>query len=233
MALGNTPRRETTFAVEASKSYAFGLHFKTPDDLPVDLTGCELRLVATEPPHVGGTEVISLVATSSAPVTGFAQFNFQADDLTLEPGSYAYDVTLLPPTGYSSPIIKGYIEVGPNTDLDSSNVYAGVEVGSDVTVFMEHGDVVSITIERVDGLYMVVAALIEDFSEAMAAEVAKAEAAAVESAESADLSKSYHDDMQVWLDNAGFPFWKGTYAEYQAIQHKEEVLYLLIDEAAL
>jgi hypothetical protein len=231
VALGNTPRRETTIAVEASKSYAFGLYFKTPDGLPVDLTDCELRLVAAEAPHVGGTEVMSLVAVSTAPQSGLAQFNMQASDLALEPGSYSYDVTLLPPTGYSSPIIKGYIEVGPNTDLDTDNVYVGVEVGSDVTVFMEHGDVVEITIERVDGLYMIVSALIEDFNEAMQAEVDKAAGHAQDSANSASLSQSYAQEMQVWLDNAGYPFWKGTYAEYQALSPKREVLYLLTDEA--
>jgi hypothetical protein len=231
VALGNTPRRETTFAVEANKSYAFGLHFQTPDGLPVDLTGCEVRLIAAEGPHPGGVEVLSKVAESQAPFTGFTQFNLQAEDLSLEPGSYVYDVTLLPPTGYSSPIIKGYIEVGSNTDLESGNVYSGVEVGSEITVFMEHGDVVDITIERVDGLYIVVASLVEDFTEAMAIEVDKAAASAVEASESAELSKSYHDDMQVWLDNAGFPFWKGTYAEYQLITPKAEVLYLLVDEA--
>jgi hypothetical protein len=38
--------------------------------------------------------------------------------------------------------------------------------------------------------------------------------------------------MQAWLDNAGFPFWKGTQAEYNAINpKKDEVLYLITDEA--
>lgn len=231
MALGNTPRRETTISVEASKSYAFGMHFIDEEKLPLDLTGCELRLVAAEAPHVGGTEVINLLATSDAPATGFAQFNFQAADLELEPGSYAYDVTLLPPTGYSSPIIKGYIEVGSNMDLDTDNVYSGVQVGSDITVTFGPSEVIEITIERVDGLYMVVKELIKDFSEAMAAEVEKASDFADAAAESAVLSERHNDEMQVWLDNAGFPFWKGTYAEYQSITPKQEVLYLIVDEA--
>lgn len=232
MALGNTPRRETVIAVEANKSYAFGLNFKTPDGLPVDLTACEVRLVAAEAPHVGGTEVMSLVATSQEPTTGFTQFNMQAEDLALEPGSYPYDVTLYPQTGYSTPIVKGYIEIGTNTDLDTSNIYSGVEVGSDITVFMEHGDLLEITIERVDGLYVVVGEIIRDFEEQMAAEVAKAADFATDAQNSAELSQSYADSMQVWLDNAGFPFWKGTQAQYNAINpKKDEVLYLITDEA--
>ena len=62
MALGNTPRRETNIAVEANKSYSFGIWFKTAEGTPVDLTGSELRFVATENAYHNGAEVISLVA---------------------------------------------------------------------------------------------------------------------------------------------------------------------------
>ena len=91
MALGNTPRRETNIAVEASKSYVLGLMFQqranedTPE--PVDLTNCIVRLVATDPPSRGSSEVLSILATIDQPETGLAQFKFQAADLTLEPGS--------------------------------------------------------------------------------------------------------------------------------------------------
>jgi hypothetical protein len=230
VALGNTPRRETIFSVETSKSYAFGVRFKTLEDTPVDLTGCDVRLVISEPGYFGGAEVLSLLATSADFRTGFVQFNLQAQDLALEPASYPFDITLIPTSDYSTPILKGLFEVGPNTDLDTSNVYSGVNVGSDITVTLEHGDIIDITIERVDGVYLILGGMIEDFSEEMAAAVAAAEAAAAEAEDAAELSKSYHDDMQVWLDNAGFPFWKGTYAEYQAITKKEEVLYLITDE---
>ena len=233
MALGNTPRRETSFAIEASKSYSFGMWFKTPDDLPVDLTTCEVRMVVTAPLQMGGTEVISIQAVSAQPLSGFTWFNLQAEDLALEPGSYPYDVTFYPDSGYSTPIIKGYLEIGANTDPDTSNVYLPINTDSDVTVVMSQGDVVGVTIEQVDGLYVIIAGLIEDFSAEMAAQVAAAEAAAAAAAGSAELSQSYHDDMQVWLDNAGFPFWKGTYAEYQALTPKAEVLYLITDEVVV
>lgn len=229
MALGNTPRRETTFAVEANKSYAFGLRFVHPDKTAIDLTGCTLRMVVIEGPHVGGTQVLAKVADMTDPTLGFAQFNLQAEDLALDPGSYSYDVTLLPTSGYSSPIIKGYFEVGPNVDFDSSNKYLGLEVGSEITVTFEQGDVVEITIDRVDGLYVLVAGLMEDFKEEMEAAVGQAETAAGEAAASADLAEGYAGQMQVWLDNAGFPFWKGTQAQYDIITPKAEVLYLITD----
>lgn len=231
MALGNTPNRETSFAVEASKSYAFGVRFITEDGLPVDITDCVVRMVLTDSPYQGGTEVLSTVAVSEDPSSGFTWFSLQAEDLALEPGTYSYDITFLPPSGYSTPIIKGFFEIGTNTDQDSSNIYENINSSSDITVTMAGGDLVSITIERVDGLYVIVSEMMKDFSDQMAVEVAKAADSASDAYDSAVLAQEYAASMQVWLDNAGYPFWKGTYAEYQAISPKKEVLYLLVDEA--
>ena len=230
MALGNTPRRETNIAVEASKSYALGLHFVSEDGEPVDLTDCVIRFVATEPPHRGSTEVLSLVAELTTPEAGLAYFKFQASDLTLQVGSYTYDVTLIPPSGYSSPILKGYLEIGPNTDLDDSNVYTDLNFTSDITVQIGQGDSITIVIERVDGMFLVVSKLIEEFRAEMQVQVDAAAGSAQASLNSANLSASYADEMRVWLDNAGYPFWKGTQAEYDSISRKREVLYLITDE---
>lgn len=229
MALGNTPRKETSFYVEASKSYAFGIRFQDADHKPLDLTDCQVRLVATESAYPSGVEVLSVLAVSTDPTTGLAQFNLQADDLALDPGAYPYDVTLIPPTGYSTPILKGYIEIGSNTDQDSSNTYTNIQVGSEVTAVLENGDLIEITIERVDGMYLLVTSIISDFAEAMAAEVEKAAGSASDAADSAELAAGYAEEMQAWLDNAGFPFWKGTQAEYDALTPKREVLYLITD----
>lgn len=229
MALGNTPRRETNIAVEASKSYLLGLKFQDSDKQPIDLTGCVIRFVATEPPQRGASEVLSLEAYMEAPEVGLAQFKFQAADLTLEPGSYAYDVTLLPPTGYSSPILKGYLEIGSNTDLDDSNVYTDINTISDITVTFAQGDNVTIEIERVDGMYLVVSNLIEDFTVAMQAQVDLATARAQAALVSENEAEAYKAEMQAWLNNAGFPFWKGTQAQYDALTPKAEVLYLIIE----
>ena len=233
MALGNTPRRETNIAVEASKSYVLGMYFiqraneDTPE--PVDLTGCVLRLVATEPPQRGSTEVLSLQAVIDQPETGLAQFRFQAADLTLEPGQYAYDVTLLPESGYSTPILKGYIEVGANTDLDDSNVFGSLNVTSDITVILDEHDSITIQIERVDGMFLVVSNLIEMFTEDLQEQVDAAAASAQAAQDSANQSAAYAAEMQEWLDNNGFPFWKGTQAQYDSLVPKYEILYLITD----
>jgi hypothetical protein len=235
VALGNTPRRETNIAVEASKSYQLGLRFiqQTGSDTPepVDITDCEIRFVATDPPSRGSTEVLSIVADLDAPINGLASFKFQASDLTLTPDSYAYDVTLYPPSGYSSPLLKGYLEIGTNTDLRDDNVYTDLNITTDITVEMQDGDVIEIQIERLDGMFLVVSALIVEFEQDMQEQVVAAAASAQAALGSANLSAAYAASMQAWLDNAGYPFWKGTQAQYNALTPKREILYLITDEA--
>lgn len=234
MALGNTPRQETNIFVEASKSFVLGLHFVMDDGSatvePVDLTDCVLRMVVAESAYRGGSEVLNLEAEFDPPTAGLAMFKFQAEDLSLTPAQYAYDITLIPPSGFSTPVLKGYIEVGANTDFDTANVYDNLNLTSDITVLLAGKDVVEITLERVDGMYLVVSALIEDFEVQMAAQVAEAtkQATAAKAAEGG--AYAYAEQMRVWLDNAGYPFWKGTQAEYDALGSvKPHVLYLITD----
>ena len=229
MALGNTPRRETIISVEASKSYALGMRFVDEDGEPIDLTDSVLRFVATDPPQRGSTEVLNVLATVDLPESGLALFKFQAADLTLEATSYAYDVTLISPSGYSTPILKGYLEIGTNTDLDDSNVYEDLNITTDITVTIGAGDTITIVIERVDGMFLVVSRLIEDFAIEMQRQVGLAADHALDALGSANRAYGYSEEMRAWLDNAGFPFWKGTQAEFDALDKKREFLYLIVE----
>ena len=229
MALGNTPRQETSIAVEANKSYTFGVWFKTVDGTPVDLTDSVLRFVATGNAYRTGAEILNIVATPMLEQPDMQQFEFQAEDLALKPGSYGYDVTLLPPSGYSIPILKGQLEVGSNADEDASNVYARTSTGTDITVELSGNDVVNVTLERVDGLFMLVQELLEDFRQQMIEFEAHMEALAAESAASAADAAASANELRHWMETVGFPFWKGTQAEYDAIPVKNpDVLYLII-----
>lgn len=229
MALGNTPRRETNIAVEANKSYSFGIWFKTVDGTPVDLTGSELRFVATESAYHSGAEVISLVAIPMLDQPDMQQFEFQAEDLALTPGSYSYDVTLVPPSGYSIPILKGQLEIGTNSDQDISNTFSDVSTGTDVIVQLNGTDVVEVTIERVEGLFMLVKELLEDFRAEIAAAQASMDAKVAAAAASAQIASDKAAQLEGWFNSVGFPFWKGTQAEYDAIPVKDpNVLYLIV-----
>lgn len=229
MALGNTPRRETNIAVEANKSYAFGVWFKSADETPIDLTDSVLRFVATENAYHTGAEVISKVAVPMLDQPDMQQFEFQAEDLALDAGSYAYDITLIPLSGYSIPILKGQLEVGANSDLDTDNVFTDISTGTDIIVDLAGTDVVEVTIERVDGLFMLVKELLEDFRAEIAAAQASMDAKVAAAAASAQIASDKAAQLEGWFNSVGFPFWKGTQAEYDAIPVKDpNVLYLIV-----
>lgn len=228
MAIGNTPRRETNISVEANKSFIFGIWFKTTDETPVDLTGSTVRFVATE---LNSTrEVLSKDGAQWVDNAAVTHFEFQAEDLALTPATYSYDVTLYAPSGYSTPLLKGDLEVGSNTDVDTSNVFpTGIGTGMDVTVTLGDLNLVEITVERVDGLFQLVQDMIEDFRNELVIHtntVTGLKNAAHSSAQNAAFSAN---ELRTWLNNVQFPFWKGTQAEYDAIPVKNpDGLYLIV-----
>lgn len=229
MALGNTPRRETNIAVEASKSYSFGVWIKAADGTPVDLTDSELRFVATESAYHSGAEVLNVLAVPMLEQPDMQQFEFQAEDLALTPGSYSYDVTLIPPSGYSIPLLKGQLEIGANSDEDTSNTYTSVSTGTDVVVQLAGNEVVEVTVERVDGLFMLVKELLDDFRQEITDARAYMDTKAAEAEASAQNAASKAAQLEGWFNSVGFPFWKGTQAEYDAIPVKDpNVLYLIV-----
>lgn len=227
MALGNTPRKETNFAVEASKSFAFRMSFKDRKG-PLDLTGCAIRLVAASGSARGQVEVLN--KTIEGGPSGIVTFKLQAADLALPPGSYPYDVTLIPNSGYSTPIVKGYIEVGSNTDLEDSNVYTDVSTGTGVTAILEEGDVVQITIDAVDGMYGDVLDAIHSFTREMESALVTLAEGVKSAANSAEHAASYVSGLMAYLASIGFPYWVGTLAEYKALTEPSPlVMYLIKD----
>lgn len=230
MAIGNTPRRETNFQLDASKSYAFSIRFLDMTGATLDLTGATVRLVAARPANQGGSEILDLEAVDANKAEGWVQFQFQAEDLALAVGAYPYDVTLIPVSGYSTPIIKGYLEIGANTDVDTSNTYEFVPPVSEVTAVLNGGDLINVTIERIDGLYTETVQLINDFTTAMDAEVTAAQGHATAAAGSASDAQLAADELRDWLTDIGFPFWTGTMAEYLALgDPSPNVLYIITD----
>lgn len=229
--IGNTPRRETNIHVEANKSFAFGIHFvNAVSGGDLDLTGTTVRMAVAQQPHLGGTEVLNLEAVHIADVQGLVQFQFQASDLAMPNGSYYYDVTLVTTQGYSVPILKGFLEVGTNTDQDISNVFTDIHADSEITAAIGNSNVVEITVERIDGMLSVTQGLILDFEARMEVEVGKAETAATDAQFWSNKTTADIAAHQTHMDEMGFPYWKGTTAQYQQLaQPDQNVLYLLTD----
>lgn len=138
MALGNTPNRLTNIYLEAKKSFALNIRFTNEDGSFYDVTGAEVRLVATPPASrysLSITQpVITLEAVHIEPTEGLVQVQFQASDLDLVPGEYPFDVTLVSVHLYSTPILKGLLVVGQNADPDTSNMYTNVDPDTELKV---------------------------------------------------------------------------------------------------
>lgn len=199
MNLGNTPRSTTVFALEARKSFALGLQFKT-GGLPLVLTGSTVRLVVAKPKHQGGTVVIDRDATLVDADLGLAQFELQAADLDLAEVEHPFVVTFVSAAGYSTPVLKGVFAMRDNPDPDDLNVYAGVNPSTNLAVSLESGGVVEVNIASVDGLSVAIderivtftaeAIVLRDQAAASATAAAAAATTASASATSAAASAS-------------------------------------------
>lgn len=153
MKLGNTPDSRNDFFLEQGKSFAFTLRFylDTEEDAPYDLIGATVRLVVSPPPY---TDDVAPVLTSVAlPIDlddARVQFQLQAHELDFDPGQYPYDVTLVSANGYSTPVLKGFFNVGWNADDDTSNNYFAALPPEVIDVGIRNGATVRVRIKTAD-----------------------------------------------------------------------------------
>ena len=119
--IGNTPFQQTVLRLEARKSFSLGLWFKDSTGRGLDLSDSDVRLVAKAPPF-GVDDSNNLftngVANVVSPSVGYARIDLQATDLDLEVGEYAFAIVLVT-GGYSAVVVKGVIDVQPNTEAAS------------------------------------------------------------------------------------------------------------------
>ena len=137
---GNSPRDVTIIKAEARKSLSIAVWITDTNGRPLDLTGTVLRIVAKKRGATGGNDAANLFTNSQAElvdaVNGFARFSLQAHDLDHAPGEYAYAIVLWS-EGYSSAIVKGIIDIQPNTEWDSlTQEYLPDQVSTALTVVM-------------------------------------------------------------------------------------------------
>jgi hypothetical protein len=143
MALSNRPRRMSMF-LERGKSYAFDVTFTSADGKPRSLALCTVRLVLQQPQHLGGQDLITLIADHIDEKNGHSRFSFQADQLYLEPDDYSADITLVEANGYSVPIVKLDVVIGENTDDNIDNVYSWTVPPDGIQAVMDGVDVISV-----------------------------------------------------------------------------------------
>lgn len=216
--LGNTPRSQTVLLLEQRKSYALGLRFidRSANDDPLDITGVTIRCVVSLPQRYGGTVAVTKTATILDGPLGLAQVSFQALDLDLETGEHPFTITFVPASGYSTTVIKGVIDIQPSVDPSTAGTYADINPSTNLAAYIEEGDVVEVTVDKVDGLYVVVSQMILDFDDqldeylaaiqvfrdAAAASATAAAGSANSAADSAEEALTYFQDIQAYDSSA-------------------------------
>lgn len=155
MALGNTPSRHHGFQLERFKSFAFLMKFHLKEvvdgiHVPYPLTGATVRLVVREPDYMGGAVLLEITAETVDLDAGVVRFALQAADLSMAPGEYPYDITLLTSLEYSTPVMKGVFTIGSNTDDNDTNVYDFTNPGTEISVEIHNGSTVEVLIKNPD-----------------------------------------------------------------------------------
>jgi hypothetical protein len=175
MGFGNSPGQHTVIALEARRSFAFGLQFKKVSGEAVSLTGATVRFVLAQPPHKGGTVLLTKTATAVDLALGLVQVELQAADLDLAEAEYPFAVTLVSAAGYSTPVMKGSVDLRENADPDTSGTYTGFNPSTEMAVYLEDGGLVEVRVAQLDGMTLQVQGLLTSFSQNMAAELEEAQ----------------------------------------------------------
>ena len=122
--LTNSPLQSLTLDVERRKSFSLQVNLIAPDQTPIDLTGCTLRLVAKHFEYdndLYDTTNIFVNSTAEvvAPETGVGVFSLQAAEVDQTPGEHHFSIVLWTYDGFSVTLVKGLLNILPNTESAS------------------------------------------------------------------------------------------------------------------
>lgn len=121
----NSPQSLTSIRLEARKSFSLGLWVQDVHGRAADLSGCTLRMVVKREPYSAlDTNDSDNLITSDEAVhddseMGYVVLNLQASELDLSEGEYPYVVVMVTSEGYSTTLLKGYVEVVGNPEFQS------------------------------------------------------------------------------------------------------------------
>jgi len=152
--LTNSPSR-IQLRCEQRHSFSFGIYFETADQHRVNITGCTITFTAQQPVYKGyGVQFAKPCDIVDGP-NGHAQLNLQAVDLDLAAAQYEFDITLLTPEDYSSPVVKGFLEVVANPDPGYvDEVYDAANPPSSITAKILNNNSVSVVVNHLAGLVL-------------------------------------------------------------------------------
>jgi hypothetical protein len=140
--ISNSPTSTTIIRVEARKSFALGLHIFDPRGRTVDLSGCELTIIAKPLPLDNTSDVSNILAANAiasiaVPAAGYAVFNIQASSLDVAAQEYPCAIVLKTPDGYSGVIVKAVLDVQENPEHASvGSTYFSVNPSQSLAVLL-------------------------------------------------------------------------------------------------
>ena len=150
--LSNSPQQQLVMDLERRKSYSFRVVIMNADRSPMNLSGCTLRFVmkaATYDDDLFDTtnQIINCEAQIDSPELGEATFSFQAAELDAAPGEYNYTIVMWTTTGFSVVVVKGILNLHPNTESASATkIYSPGSTDGALEITMRGSDVVNIVV---------------------------------------------------------------------------------------
>lgn len=150
--IGNSPSATTIIRVEARKSFSLGMHLSDPHGKPVDLTGCEMTIIAKPLPIDDNSDITNFLqansqANISVPKLGYGSFNLQALTLNVDPGEYPFAIVLKTAEGYTGVIVKGILDVQQNTEFTSVGTqYTSVNPAQSLAVQLQGMNAINVFI---------------------------------------------------------------------------------------
>lgn len=150
--LSNSPQQQLVMDLERRKSYSFRVVIMNADRSPMNLSDCTLRFVmkaASFDDDLFDTtnQIINCEAQIDSPELGEATFSFQAAELDAVPGEYNYTIVMWTKTGFSVVVVKGILNLHPNTESASAlHTYSPGSTDGALEITMRGSDVVNIVV---------------------------------------------------------------------------------------
>ena len=150
--LSNSPQQQLVMDLERRKSYSFRVVIMNADRSPMNLSDCTLRFVMKAAPFDDDlfdttNQIINCEAQIDSPELGEATFSFQAAELDAVPGEYNYTIVMWTKTGFSVVVVKGILNLHPNTESASAlHTYSPGSTDGALEITMRGSDVVNIVV---------------------------------------------------------------------------------------
>ena len=141
--------------VEQKHSFALGIFFETMDEHRVNITGCTLMFAVNSPSTRAGSSCSRCRPTSSTGRTATPSSTCRRPTSTWPRPSTSGACRCCTPEGYSSPVVKGYMQVNATPDLGYVDVvYDETNPPDSITAKILDNNAVQVIVNHLSGLVL-------------------------------------------------------------------------------